>query len=171
RAGAARRATSATARSRLAGCPSSRLRTRHRNVRATAEHGVTYCFYCIFLPRDRSPGRSASRNRVAASRRRDGTLPKSALPDPRTQSEGTDADRARGKTEPTPICFDRAPVHETRADRMTHDLTRYHRQMLLPGFGEDGQRRLAEAKVLVLGCGALGTVVADMLARAGVGRL
>ena len=54
---------------------------------------------------------------------------------------------------------------------MSHDFSRYHRQMLLPGFGEDGQRRLAEARVLVLGCGALGTVVADMLARAGVGRL
>jgi molybdopterin-synthase adenylyltransferase len=51
------------------------------------------------------------------------------------------------------------------------DLTRYHRQMLLPGFGEDGQRRLAGARALVLGCGALGTVVADMLARAGVGHL
>jgi molybdopterin-synthase adenylyltransferase len=54
---------------------------------------------------------------------------------------------------------------------MTHDLNRYHRQMLLPGFGEDGQRRLLESTALVLGCGALGTVVADMLARAGVGHL
>jgi adenylyltransferase/sulfurtransferase len=54
---------------------------------------------------------------------------------------------------------------------MSENLSRYHRQMLLPGFGEVGQRRLASSKVLVLGCGALGTVVADMLARAGVGRL
>ena len=54
---------------------------------------------------------------------------------------------------------------------MTEDFARYHRQMLLPGFGADGQRRLARSSVLVLGCGALGTVVADMLARAGVGRL
>lgn len=54
---------------------------------------------------------------------------------------------------------------------MAHDLARYHRQMLLPGFGEEGQRKLLDATALVLGCGALGSVVADMLARAGVGHL
>ena len=54
---------------------------------------------------------------------------------------------------------------------MKHDLARYHRQMLLPGFGEDGQRRLQDSTVVVLGCGALGTVAVDMLARAGVGHL
>lgn len=54
---------------------------------------------------------------------------------------------------------------------MNPDFSRYHRQMLLPGFGEEGQRRLAASTAFVLGCGALGTVVADMLARAGVGRL
>jgi molybdopterin-synthase adenylyltransferase len=54
---------------------------------------------------------------------------------------------------------------------VTHDLSRYHRQMLLPGFGENGQRRLLDSTVLVLGCGALGTVIANMLARAGVGHL
>jgi adenylyltransferase/sulfurtransferase len=53
----------------------------------------------------------------------------------------------------------------------TADLARYHRQILLPGFGEEGQRRLLASTALVLGCGALGSVVADMLARAGVGRL
>jgi adenylyltransferase/sulfurtransferase len=54
---------------------------------------------------------------------------------------------------------------------MNDDLARYHRQMLLPGFGEAGQRRLGSATVLLLGCGALGSVAAEMLARAGVGRL
>lgn len=54
---------------------------------------------------------------------------------------------------------------------MKHDLARYHRQMLLPGFGEDGQRRLQDSTVVVLGCGALGSVAVDMLARAGVGHL
>jgi molybdopterin/thiamine biosynthesis adenylyltransferase len=54
---------------------------------------------------------------------------------------------------------------------MNHDLARYHRQMLLPGFGAAGQRRLLDATVVILGCGALGSVAADMLARAGVGHL
>lgn len=54
---------------------------------------------------------------------------------------------------------------------MNHDLSRYHRQMLLPGFGEEGQRRLLDATALVVGCGALGTVIANTLARAGVGHL
>lgn len=54
---------------------------------------------------------------------------------------------------------------------MTDDLARYHRQMLLPGFGEAGQTKLAESTALLLGCGALGSVAADMLARAGVGHL
>jgi adenylyltransferase/sulfurtransferase len=54
---------------------------------------------------------------------------------------------------------------------MEPDLTRYHRQMLLPGFGAEGQRRLRDSTALLLGCGALGSVAADMLARAGVGHL
>lgn len=54
----------------------------------------------------------------------------------------------------------------------THlNLDRYHRQMLLPGFGEAGQRKLLGSTALVVGCGALGTVIANMLARAGVGHL
>lgn len=54
---------------------------------------------------------------------------------------------------------------------MSHDLARYHRQMLLPGFGPDGQRALLRSTAVVLGCGALGSVAADMLCRAGVGHL
>jgi molybdopterin/thiamine biosynthesis adenylyltransferase len=48
---------------------------------------------------------------------------------------------------------------------------RYHRQTLLPGFGEEGQRRLASSSILLVGCGALGCAIADLLARAGVGHL
>lgn len=56
-------------------------------------------------------------------------------------------------------------------DKTAQELSRYHRQMLLPMIGEAGQRRLLEATALILGCGALGTVVADALARAGIGHL
>lgn len=54
---------------------------------------------------------------------------------------------------------------------MDDSLARYDRQMLLAGFGESGQRKLAESTAVVLGCGALGCIAADMLARAGVGHL
>lgn len=43
--------------------------------------------------------------------------------------------------------------------------------MLFEGIGREGQRRLADARVLLIGCGALGTVSANTLVRAGVGFL
>ena len=43
--------------------------------------------------------------------------------------------------------------------------------MLLPGIGEEGQKKLCESTALVVGCGALGTVLSDVLARSGVGHL
>lgn len=48
---------------------------------------------------------------------------------------------------------------------------RYSRQVLFPGIGPDGQRRLAAAKVAVVGCGATGSAIVSLLARAGVGTL
>lgn len=48
---------------------------------------------------------------------------------------------------------------------------RYHRQLILPGFGEAGQARLREASVLLIGAGGLGSPAALYLAAAGVGRI
>jgi adenylyltransferase/sulfurtransferase len=48
---------------------------------------------------------------------------------------------------------------------------KYSRQILFAGIGEYGQRRLAEARVAIVGCGALGSAQANALARAGVGFL
>src|ERR1700730_9690707 len=50
-------------------------------------------------------------------------------------------------------------------------LERYSRQMRFYGIGEEGQRRLAGSHVTLCGCGALGTVLAHALVRAGVGHL
>jgi molybdopterin/thiamine biosynthesis adenylyltransferase len=48
---------------------------------------------------------------------------------------------------------------------------RYSRQVLFPGIGERGQKRLAQSHVAVVGCGATGAAAAALLARAGVGIL
>jgi len=48
---------------------------------------------------------------------------------------------------------------------------RYSRQILFENIGEEGQARLARSKVVIIGCGALGAVQAETLARACVGRL
>jgi adenylyltransferase/sulfurtransferase len=51
------------------------------------------------------------------------------------------------------------------------NLDRYSRQMRFHGVGEDGQKRLLDSHVTLCGCGALGTVLANALVRAGVGHL
>ncbi len=48
---------------------------------------------------------------------------------------------------------------------------RYARQVLFEGIGTEGQARLIASKAVLVGCGALGTVQASLLARAGVGHL
>ena len=49
--------------------------------------------------------------------------------------------------------------------------SRYDPQMLLENIGVEGQRRLGQSKVLLVGCGGLGSMVISVLVRAGVGQV
>ncbi len=49
--------------------------------------------------------------------------------------------------------------------------SRYSRQILFSGIGAEGQQRLLASRVVIVGCGALGSAQAEALARAGVGKL
>jgi molybdopterin/thiamine biosynthesis adenylyltransferase len=48
---------------------------------------------------------------------------------------------------------------------------RYSRQTMFPGIGEEGQEKLGNGRVVIIGCGALGTNIATFLVRAGVGKV
>ncbi|HEX2922733.1 MAG TPA: ThiF family adenylyltransferase [Chloroflexota bacterium] len=54
---------------------------------------------------------------------------------------------------------------------MERELERYSRQILFSGVGEDGQRKLCASRVLLVGCGALGSNIANTMVRAGVGKI
>jgi len=62
-----------------------------------------------------------------------------------------------------------SPVSKSPHSQSKDD--RYSRQILFPGIGVEGQRRLATARVAIVGCGATGSALASLLARAGVGTL
>jgi molybdopterin-synthase adenylyltransferase len=51
------------------------------------------------------------------------------------------------------------------------DNDRYSRQILFRGIGAEGQRKLTAARIAIVGCGATGSALAGLLARAGVGTL
>jgi molybdopterin-synthase adenylyltransferase len=52
---------------------------------------------------------------------------------------------------------------------MRYFMDRYSRQMLFQPIGEAGQKKLLESRVVIVGIGALGTVIANHLVRSGVG--
>jgi molybdopterin/thiamine biosynthesis adenylyltransferase len=54
---------------------------------------------------------------------------------------------------------------------MAEQLERYARQIVFPGIGEEGQRKLLASSVAIIGCGGLGSHIANNLARAGIGRI
>jgi len=59
----------------------------------------------------------------------------------------------------------------TQSNPNDQPLDRYVRQIRYSRLGEEGQRRLVQSSVLVCGCGALGSMLATWLVRAGVGRV
>jgi molybdopterin/thiamine biosynthesis adenylyltransferase len=60
--------------------------------------------------------------------------------------------------------------NEPQYERETND-ERYSRQILFRGIGAEGQHKLAAGRVAIVGCGATGSALAGLLARAGVGTL
>jgi molybdopterin/thiamine biosynthesis adenylyltransferase len=51
------------------------------------------------------------------------------------------------------------------------ELRRFHRQMLLPGMGQQAQQWIKDARVLVIGAGGLGSAVLQNLSAVGIGRI
>src|SRR5690606_22615250 len=69
------------------------------------------------------------------------------------------------------LLMTRAPLVSAGAELEPAELARYSRHLTLPGVGAEGQRLIANAKVLVIGAGGLGSPIASYLIAAGVGTL
>jgi len=68
---------------------------------------------------------------------------------------------------------DEAQHHAAEVKHSVNDSLRqkYSRQILFAGIGEQGQERLLAASAVVVGCGAIGAATANLIVRAGVGRV
>jgi adenylyltransferase/sulfurtransferase len=66
--------------------------------------------------------------------------------------------------------FDRAETLEP-IPPIEPELARYEKQIRFGPFGADAQRRISQARCAIIGCGALGSVQATLLVRAGVGHV
>lgn len=76
----------------------------------------------------------------------------------------------------TSLAREKQSADSHQQDRLTSVKTvsaddRYSRQILFRGIGPEGQRSLSTARVAIVGCGATGSALAGLLARAGVGML
>jgi molybdopterin-synthase adenylyltransferase len=74
------------------------------------------------------------------------------------------------QSQPEQISRRNSVPDERRLDEHYLD-ERYSRQILFRGIGAEGQRKLAAARVAIVGCGATGSALAGLLARAGIGTL
>ena len=62
-------------------------------------------------------------------------------------------------------------MHSLEAKLTDRELKRYDRQIKMPNIGEEGQKKLKSAKVLVAGAGGIGSVATIYLAAAGIGHI
>jgi molybdopterin/thiamine biosynthesis adenylyltransferase len=64
------------------------------------------------------------------------------------------------------------PMTEKQTEELSHDeIRRYSRHLLIPEVGLEGQKKLKQSSVLIIGTGGLGSPVSMYLAAAGVGRI
>jgi len=63
------------------------------------------------------------------------------------------------------------PAAGKPSDPLQKNTDRYCRQSLLPQIGAEGQRRLSESRVVIVGLGAMGSAAATLLVRAGIGEV
>lgn len=71
----------------------------------------------------------------------------------------------------TTLAQQESPNGTGKPDQPSALSDRYSRQVLFQGIGAEGQRKLTASRIAIVGCGATGSAVAGLLARAGVGTL
>ena len=89
-----------------------------------------------------------------------------------TLEQESQSARQSGNSQPESAPDDSVTTHSAGdKDTQAKQDDRYSRQILFRGIGAEGQKKLAAARVAIVGCGATGSALAGLLARAGVGTL